>query len=73
MGGGVYVCCHLQKSPCRCLAVSGTSSVQETYGEKDAQKWWVRWRLFYLACSELFKYNKGDEWGVTHLVFGKRK
>lgn len=47
--------------------------LQETYGEKDAQKWWVRWRLFYMACSELFNYNKGDEWGVTHLVLGKRK
>lgn len=28
-----------------------------------------RWRVFYIACSELFNYNKGEEWGVGHYVF----
>jgi cyclopropane-fatty-acyl-phospholipid synthase len=31
----------------------------------------VRWRLFYLACSELFAFNGGQEWGVGHYVFVK--
>jgi cyclopropane-fatty-acyl-phospholipid synthase len=45
--------------------------VQATYG-KDAQKWWVYWRLFYLACSELFNYSNGEEWGVAHYLFEKK-
>lgn len=46
--------------------------VQETYGKKDAVKWWVRWRVFYLACSELFAYDSGNQWGVGHFVFAKK-
>ncbi len=34
--------------------------------------WFVRWRLFYLACSELFAYDGGNEWGVVHMLFKKR-
>lgn len=45
--------------------------LQATYGA-DAQKWWVYWRLFYLACSELFNYSKGEEWGVGHYLFEKK-
>uniref|UniRef100_A0A061R6F4 Cyclopropane-fatty-acyl-phospholipid synthase n=2 Tax=Tetraselmis sp. GSL018 TaxID=582737 RepID=A0A061R6F4_9CHLO len=45
---------------------------QETYGAGEARKWWVYWRLFYLACSELFNYSGGNEWGVGHYVFRKR-
>ena len=43
--------------------------VQETYGVGQGLKWWVYWRLFYLACSELFRYHKGNEWGVGHYLF----
>ena len=45
--------------------------MQETYGKHQSVKWWVYWRLFYLACSELFNYNKGQEWGVGHYLFKK--
>ena len=31
----------------------------------------VDWRLFYMACEELFKYNGGEEWGVVHYLFQK--
>ena len=44
--------------------------MQDTYG-KEASKWFVYWRLFYLACSELFKYNGGEEWGLAHYTFEK--
>ncbi|MDQ7948477.1 MAG: cyclopropane-fatty-acyl-phospholipid synthase family protein [Pedobacter sp.] len=44
-----------------------------TYGEKEALKWWVYWRLFYMACEELFNYHKGNEWMVCHYLFEKIK
>ena len=42
-----------------------------TYG-KDSKLWFQRWRIFYLACSELFAYNGGKEWPVMHYLFAKR-
>ena len=31
-----------------------------------------RWRLFFMACEELFGWNKGNDWLVCHYLFGKR-
>jgi cyclopropane-fatty-acyl-phospholipid synthase len=43
-------------------------SLQPCYG-KDTKLWLQRWRIFYIACSELFAYNNGHEWRVTHYRF----
>eukprot|EP00884_Botryococcus_braunii_P011616 jgi/Botrbrau1/20455/Bobra.145_2s0019.1 len=45
---------------------------KDVYGKKDAFKWVMYWRLFYMACSELFRYNNGNEWFVSHYLFSTR-
>jgi cyclopropane-fatty-acyl-phospholipid synthase len=42
------------------------------YGPENALARWVAWKLFFMACSELFAYNDGGEWGVSHYRFIKR-
>lgn len=44
----------------------------DTYGKDQAGKWWVYWRVFYMACAELWGYDKGEEWFVSHYLFQKR-
>jgi len=44
----------------------------ECYGEEQASLWIQRWRMFFMACAELFDYDDGQEWYVGHYLFGKR-
>lgn len=44
---------------------------EQTYGKDQAVKWWGYWRLFYIACAELFGYRNGNEWMVCHYLFKK--
>jgi cation-transporting ATPase 13A2 len=45
--------------------------LEETYGNQEATKWFYRWQVFYMACAELFAYEGGDTWGVSHYLFEK--
>ncbi len=43
----------------------------QTYGADQAVKWWAYWRVFYLACAELWWFRSGEEWLVSHYLFRK--
>lgn len=49
-----------------------TSLFAETYGDAQAQIWINRWRMFLMACAELFGYRGGSEWWVAHYLFEQR-
>ena len=42
----------------------------EHYG-KYSQRWFNRWRIFFLAVAELFGFADGQEWVVKHYLFKK--
>ena len=43
--------------------------LSDTYGRDEAVRWHNRWRLFFMACEELFAFNDGREWFVSHYLF----
>lgn len=46
--------------------------MREVYGADQAVKWTVYWRVFFLACAELWNYRNGREWLVSHYLFAPR-
>lgn len=41
----------------------------QAYGGAEAARWHQRWRMFWMACAELFGYSGGNEWLVAHYRF----
>ncbi len=46
--------------------------LKTTYGEGEYIKWWNYWRIFYMACAELWNYKNGREWMVSHYRLRKK-
>jgi len=45
---------------------------EQTYGRDAAALWWMRWRLFFMSCAELFGYEDGQQWWLAHYLFERR-
>ena len=68
---------HYEKTSLAWLRKMDTNKIEvlelfkTTYGEKDANAWFQRWRIFFMSCEVLFGFNEGSEWGVSHYLFEK--
>ncbi len=45
--------------------------LKAAYGQ-DWEVWRGRWRMFFMACAELFGFRNGSEWFVSHYLFRQR-
>jgi cyclopropane-fatty-acyl-phospholipid synthase len=48
------------------------AALAQAYGAADVALWRTRWRLFFMACAELFGAERGQRWWVSHYLFEPR-
>ena len=54
--------------------VNALQILKKAYGnDQEARTWLNRWRVFYLSCAELFNFQQGSEWFVSHYLFKKNR
>jgi cyclopropane-fatty-acyl-phospholipid synthase len=41
------------------------------YGVEKSRQWFNYWRVFFLSCEELWRFDQGKEWFVRHYLFSK--
>ncbi len=55
----------------RARAPAIEEALRVAYGD-DWRRWRQRWRVFMMACAELFNYEGGREWFVSHRLMRAR-
>lgn len=45
---------------------------EQSYPPGEAELWWMRWRLFFMSVAELFGFENGQRWWVSHYLFEPR-
>jgi len=48
------------------------SLFKKNYTAETATIWLQRWRIFFMACAEFFKFRQGEEWYLVHYLFKKK-
>jgi cyclopropane-fatty-acyl-phospholipid synthase len=46
---------------------------KQVYGPESSHQWVMRWRIFFMACAELFGIDKGQQWFVSHYLFSRQQ
>jgi len=46
-----------------------TDAIAKGKSAEDGRKTFYRFRVFYMACSELFAMDGGQQWGIGHYLF----
>jgi cyclopropane-fatty-acyl-phospholipid synthase len=49
-----------------------TAILERHCGHEEARLQFGRWRIFFMACEELFGFKGGEEWYVAHYLMKKR-
>ena len=47
--------------------------LEAAYGHSNAALWLQRWRIFFMACAELWGYGGGREWLISHYRLKPRR
>ena len=59
---------NMDKNHAKALTV-----LEKIYGKDNSVQWFNRWRIFFMACAELWGYKGGQEWFVSHYLFENDK
>jgi cyclopropane-fatty-acyl-phospholipid synthase len=49
-----------------------TEALARGYGAGQVTRFWHMWRIFFMACAELFGHEGGQEWFVAHRLLRPR-